>query len=254
MPASLGALLRLRKWSLRASGGNDPIRSSRHLGRGTVGHRYAGDTMTEPADLRTRKRIRNKQLVQREALRLFSDKGYDQTTVDDIAEAAAMSPRTFFRYFRTKEDVVLWDEYDEYPVEALIHDVQSADVFAEMIRGTRDMVGALYAKDPDLLLARVKLSFSVPEIRARFISEQMTMIGPYFERLYAVVGARPDDLGLAVSLAALFAAMLVAVERWQRNDGRDDLVRVIDEAIEALAASAGDLRDTVQTVNRLSPR
>jgi AcrR family transcriptional regulator len=207
--------------------------------------------MSEPVDLRTRKRIRTKQMVQREALRLFADKGYEQTTVDDIAEAAAMSPRTFFRYFPAKEDVVLWDEYDDQPIEALVHDVERDQVFMELIRQVREMLGALYAKDPDLLLTRIKLSFTVPEIRARFINQQMTLVGPYFEHLTAAVGADQDDLALAVRLAALFAAMMVAVQRWQRNDGRDDLLQLFDDAVEALAASAGELR---RTVHSASPR
>jgi AcrR family transcriptional regulator len=202
--------------------------------------------MTEPADLRTRRRIRTKLMVQREALKLFADKGYEQTTVDDIAEAAAISPRTFFRYFPAKEDVVLWDEYDDRPVEELIHDVKPDNVSAELIRQVREMLGALYTKDPDLLLTRMRLSFTVPEVRARFINQQMTMVGPYFDQLTAAAGAGRDDLGLAVSLAALFAAIMVAAERWQRGGGRDDLLRLFDDAVEALATSAGELRRAVR--------
>src|SRR5215831_9438493 len=126
--------------------------------------------MTEPVDessgLRHRKRVRTKQMVQREALRLFAVNGYDQTTVDDIAHAAAMSPRTFFRYFPTKEDVVLWDEYDERPLQELWRVRPGEDPFTRLILILRETVGELSRKDPDLLLTRVKLSLSVPEVRA----------------------------------------------------------------------------------------
>src|SRR5262244_3961523 len=108
--------------------------------------RYARYDMSEPVDLRTRKRIRTKQMVQREALRLFADKGYEQTTVDDIAEAAAMSPRTFFRYFPAKEDVVLWDEYDERPIQELWQIRPGEDPFTRLILMLRETVAELSRK------------------------------------------------------------------------------------------------------------
>jgi AcrR family transcriptional regulator len=197
-------------------------------------------------DLRTRKRIRTKQMIQREALRLFADQGYEQTTVDDIAHAATMSARTFFRYFPTKEDVVLWDEYDELPVQDLLQGRGDGDLLAHVIRRIREMLADLHDRDRELLLTRIRLSFTVPEVRARFLNQQMSLIGPYFAQFAALVGAPPDDLELPVTLAALYGATMVAVERWQRNDGRDDLLRLFDDAMGALAAAGTGIRDAVQ--------
>src|SRR6266516_3521141 len=70
-------------------------------------------------DLRERKRTSTRLMIQTEALRLFTEKGYAQTTVEEIADAAAISPRTFFRYFPNKEDVVIWDEYDPLALDLL---------------------------------------------------------------------------------------------------------------------------------------
>src|SRR5690348_1119169 len=67
--------------------------------------------MSSPG-LRERKKQKTRWLIQEHALRLFNEQGYEQTTVDQIAAAAEISPSTFFRYFKTKEDVVLEDEYD----------------------------------------------------------------------------------------------------------------------------------------------
>lgn len=206
------------------------------------------------SDLRRRKRVRTKQMVQKEALRLFADKGYAQTTVDDIAHAAAMSPRTFFRYFPSKEDVVLWDEYDERPMQEVLPIRPGEDPLAQLILRVREIFADIYHKDPELLLARTKLSFAVPEIRAHFLNAQLTLMGPYFQQVSDHVGARRDDLRLPVTLAALYSAMLLAVERWQRNDGREDLLRLFDDAIAALAAGATDLRDTVRAATAAGTR
>ncbi len=72
-----------------------------------------------PAGLRERKKIKLRRAIQAEALRLFQAQGYEQTTVEQIADAAETSTTTFYRYFPTKEDVVLDDDYDPI-VEATI--------------------------------------------------------------------------------------------------------------------------------------
>jgi AcrR family transcriptional regulator len=204
------------------------------------------EPVDEPAGLRHRRRLRTKQMVQREALRLFADKGYEQTTIDDIAHAATMSPRTFFRYFPTKEDVVLWDEYDERPLQDLWQARPGEDPLARLVLVVRETVAELYRKDPELLLTRTRLSFSVPDIRARFINHQMTLVGPHYQQIVERLGAPPDDLRLPVTLAGIFAAVLVAMEHWQRHDGREDLERLIDDAIAALSDGAAGLRGTAQ--------
>ena len=55
---------------------------------------------------------RNRNALLEAALNLFSANGYDETTTDEIAESAGLSPRTFFRYFPTKESVLFFGEYD----------------------------------------------------------------------------------------------------------------------------------------------
>src|SRR5712671_5331893 len=62
--------------------------------------------------LRERKKLKTKEAIQREALRLIEAQGYAETTIEQIAAAAEISPSTFFNYFPTKEDVVLYDAYD----------------------------------------------------------------------------------------------------------------------------------------------
>jgi len=204
--------------------------------------RSSPDTMP---GLRERRRVRVKLMVQAEALKLFADKGYEQTTIDDIAHASAMSPRTFFRYFPTKEDVVLWDEYDELSFAELLSNQGHEDPLVRLITTVRQIIAGVHDRDRDLLLARTRLSFRVPEIRARFLDQQASTMGALYPQLAAALGGDPDDLGLRVMLSALFAAMLVAVERWQHDDGRQDLIDVVDDAVNALAKDRPELRAAV---------
>jgi len=194
-----------------------------------------GDRPLAP-DLRQRRRMRTKALVQSEALALFAERGYDQTSVEDIADAAAISPRTFYRYFACKEDVVLWDEYDELPPQDLWDARPGEDGFTVMVRCLQALTTQLYNKGPDRLLARTKLSYTVPEIRARFVTQQIDSLGPYYTQLCNALGLSADDLRLAVPVAAAFSAMLVAMEHWQRHDGAEDLPHLMHEAIATLTA------------------
>ena len=62
--------------------------------------------------LRERKKLKTRESIQREAMRLFAKQGYEESTIEQIAAAVEISPSTFFNYFPTKEDVVLYDAYD----------------------------------------------------------------------------------------------------------------------------------------------
>lgn len=199
------------------------------------------DEENRTSDLRARKRTRTKLMVQAEALRLFVAKGYEQTTVDDIAHAAAMSPRTFFRYFATKEDVVLWDEYDELPFAETWRRGQGDEPMTRLVSSIRFMIEDLCRRDAALLLTRFKLSLAVPEIRARFLDRSFIMAGPYYEHLAEAFGVAPDDTRLRVSVAVLIAATMVAVARWADGDGREDLLGLFDEAVAVVAAGLPEL-------------
>jgi AcrR family transcriptional regulator len=111
-------------------------------------------------------------MVQAEALRLFADKGYYGTTVEDIADAAAISPRTFFRYFATKEDVVVWDGQDLLPADSPAEH-PAGEPAAESVHAVfREMMKELGRQDRDRTVARLRLVFTIPEVRNRYWSDQ----------------------------------------------------------------------------------
>lgn len=179
--------------------------------------------------------------IQGEALRLFESQGYAETTIDQIAEASDISPRTFFRYFPTKEDVVLWDEYDAVVGELLTQRPPDEPVGETLRVVTRSAIEGLYRHDAARLLARSRLLFSQPALRARFLEfarEGVEHIGAAFA---GSRGLAPDDLVLQVTAAALVDAIGWAIDRWQASDGKADLLALVDEATNALVDGVGGI-------------
>src|SRR5918995_4261640 len=115
--------------------------------------------------LRERKKAKTRAEIQRQALRLFRERGYEATTVVRIAEAAEVSESTFFRYFPTKEDVVLWDEFDPLILEAF----KAQPTKSDPIRALRDAISTVLARtsatEREHLRERVGLLLSVPPLR-----------------------------------------------------------------------------------------
>src|SRR5919107_2998619 len=129
----------------------------------------AGDGNSR-AGLRERKKARTRAEIQRQALRLFRERGYEATTVSRIAEAAEVSESTFFRYFPTKEDVVFWDELDPHILEAFRgqpRELGPVRALRESIRGVLDLASAAEKAD---LRERLELLLSVPPLRAMLLA------------------------------------------------------------------------------------
>src|SRR5919107_412023 len=107
--------------------------------------------------LRERRKIETRQLLQRQAIRLFQRDGYDATTMTAIAEAAGVSAMTVYRHFPTKEDLVIWDEYTPVGPHALTN--SPADEPLARRIGQALIETATVATTPDhraLLLARLQ--------------------------------------------------------------------------------------------------
>lgn len=210
----------------------------------TRGKRLAGEERPQTsrsASLRDRKRARTRHMIQAEALRLFADKGYYGTTVEDIADAAAISPRTFFRYFAAKEDVVAWDGQDRPHAESAAPPPAAPPVAEAVHAAFREMMSKFSHHDRDLTVARLRLVFTIPEIRSRYWSDQPDAPS-VFRSMLASRNIPLDEPQARVVVMAIMNAAAVAMDRWQRDGGTGDLVAMFDEAVDALAAAMRQLR------------
>ena len=121
--------------------------------------------------LRERKKARTRAAIREHALRLFREQGYDETTVEQIADAAEVSPSTFFRYFPTKEDVVLQDDMDLLWLEVYRAQPPGLGPLAAMRNSLRVALDNLDAADLGQLREAMDLAMTVPAVRARMLEE-----------------------------------------------------------------------------------
>src|SRR5215468_7264471 len=120
--------------------------------------------MSSPG-LRERKKQKTRWSIQEHALRLFQEQGYEQTTVDQIAAAAEVSPSTFFRYFKTKEDVVIDDEYDPLLLRLLAEAPPDQPPVTALRHALTVAFQAIGPEEMAQIYQRTKLMMQVPAIR-----------------------------------------------------------------------------------------
>jgi AcrR family transcriptional regulator len=187
--------------------------------------------------LRERKKQKTRESIQREAMRLIEKQGYDETTIEQIAAAVEISPSTFFNYFPTKEDVVLYDAYD--PVLAtLILERPADEPLSVSFRRVLDEMGEIFERDRDIILARGRLWFAVPALRAR-IWEEMEKAQVFMGALIAQRSGREvDDFETRVIVAVVVTAAMEAMGEWLRRDGKGSFVTLVHEALDMVEAGA----------------
>jgi AcrR family transcriptional regulator len=187
--------------------------------------------------LREARKARTQRAIQEHAMRLFTERGYGATTVADVAAAAEVSSMTVFRYFPTKEDLVLADEYDPVIVERIRARPSSQPLMQRIGAALAESATGLRPADRAMLLARVRLSLSVPALRARMWD------GQYRSQCYiveALRGENPDpdrEFELWVATGACLAAATAAIMRWAERGGDEDLPRLMAAALRIVTPS-----------------
>ncbi|MFI9721705.1 TetR/AcrR family transcriptional regulator [Streptomyces sp. NPDC052396] len=184
--------------------------------------------------LRERKKIQTRQAIRDAAYRLFERQGYDATPVDQIAEAADVSPSTVFRYFPTKEDIVLTDEYDPL-MEAMLRDRPAGEPPLTAIRnvvlgGLEQMIGS---NSPEMRV-RMRLIREVPALRARAGEGMGESSRILCEIIAERTGRGADDLQVRVLVAAVLNAMQEALMVWVDRGQTDDPLALIGQALDLL--------------------
>jgi AcrR family transcriptional regulator len=187
--------------------------------------------------LRERKKARTHEAIVEAAVDLFERQGYDETTVEEIAAAAEVSPRTFFRYFDTKVEVV-FAEKDEHPDFEELLAARPADesVIEAVHQVLREQLAVLFEENGGLKIRQHRLAFRTPCLRSiareHVYEEQDNLARAFAARL----GVPPDAMQPRLMAAAIGGTLWTVFDRWvdDTNPTPEGLIVLVDEAFDLL--------------------
>lgn len=193
-------------------------------------------TSTERPSLTERRREATRYEIAEAAAVLFSEQGYEATTVDDIARAAGISLRTFYRYCPAKEDAltpVLTAGVATLVEQLALRPAAEPLTEATQAAFTTATAGARY-EEPGQTVRLIQVMSRVPAIRLRWLAAARGMQDRLVPVLAARTGREESALETRLLAAVLIDAVTVALEHWAAEDGRDPLPTVSARALALL--------------------
>lgn len=186
----------------------------------------------EKLGLRERKKLKTKLAIQQNAIRLFHEQGYNETTVEQIAAETEISPSTFFRYFPTKEAVVLEDDYDPMMIEAFKRQPSGLSPI-QAFRNTVAELANVSDAEKTTLSERMQLVFTVPELWAASLNQIRQTILLVAQLAAERTGRSYDDF-LVHSFAGAIIGTMVSLQSYVASGGKGDFMELMDRALAQL--------------------
>lgn len=177
--------------------------------------------------------------LQTVALEVISRRGFDGTTVAEIAEAAGVSHMTFFRHFPTKESVLLDDPYDPVIAEAVRAQPVGLPALERVRRALLDAWAALPEPGESETRARLGLVVAHPGLRAAALENNRRTEDAM---VAALLADGCDRLSARVAAGAVLGALTAALFDWGSDDGGQSLSERVEQALEQLAPSPAETR------------
>ena len=183
---------------------------------------------------RDRKRLTNRESIRSAAVRLFMDRGFDEVSVEDVADAADVSPSTVYRNFPTKEDLILANMAERQREFVRILDEEQGPVTAGGLLLAATLAWAPTEEQQRLLRSDAALIVAAPALLARLHQMMADWEVPISERLARRCGRPSTDLAL-LQLTALYCATIrIVIREWAVHNADDDIVDFGRQAVEAL--------------------
>lgn len=181
--------------------------------------------------LRDRKKLAAMRRIQEVALDLFDERGFAAVTIEQIADAADVSPSSVYRYFGTKEQVVLWDEVDVRLFDAVEAELASRPPVEAMRRAVADVLTRFFDQDDDLAKRKTRYALEEPALRPALLEQTDEFTQRIATALARAAGQPTDDLEPQVIAATLVAAMLTAARHWQAHGYRTPIADELNRAL-----------------------
>ncbi len=198
--------------------------------------------MPREPGLRERKKRETRRRIEEAAFELFETVGFEATTVDAIAAAADISPRTFFHYFPTKEDVVLADYSDR--LDRIVEELDSRPEEEppwEALEASFMVVAADYDAQRDLLARRFRIMARAPSVYARSLQLQSGWEDAVARVLARRSKGEPEDLQPRLMASVALSAMRSSQRHWMATGQEVHLPVLVRRCFEMLGNGLGSI-------------
>lgn len=193
--------------------------------------------MAETTGLRARNKRERRRRLEDVAMELFERDGFDKTTIEQIAAAAGLAPRTFFSYFSTKDDLVLADYTDR--LSRILDELEQrpADEPAwDALRASFAAVAADYEAEAERLRRRFLIMATNPSVFARSLQLQAGWEQTLTERLTSRLDGDPDDQTPRLLAATALAVMRASLQHWLTSSRAAPLPTLVQRSFDHLGA------------------
>lgn len=198
--------------------------------------------VVQPLSLYERRRAFTAREIQNVAFELFAQRGFETVTVDEIAERAGMSARTFFRYFSSKEELL--SRYVDSRSERLLAELQRRPDDEGGVTALREafiVTSHIEAGERAALIRRYQVLIREGAIRARSHSPWTAPEGPLAREVHRRLGgSRNTELTAVVIVTAMYAVASAAFDRWADSGGKGDPSDQVQRALAMLEQGLTD--------------
>jgi AcrR family transcriptional regulator len=204
------------------------------------------EVQTSPTKLglRERKKQQTRDTIARVALELFAERGYDETTLAEIAEAADVSPRTIFSYFDSKEEILFCEAPPE--LARLKEQLEQRPDDSTTIDTLRDLLSSMPPPD-ELARLRKQIITSSPELKLKMRARVAELEPILVESFAKDLGSAPDDIRALLIAASATAAFTAVHDRLDAEGAGAEVTHeramaIVDEVFEFLRGGLDRLR------------